>query len=347
MTAQSTIAENGEFSFFRKRPDGAVDPVGEAGWFLQREREKRRISLEDAGAVINIHPAHLAAIENGDLAGLPQRADALAMIASYASFLDFEAEPLVMHFARFLPRPAKLGQPKPAADPKRPAPLSSAKILMFPFMDKMKSVTSGAGGIVASCLGAVMLFGAMGWYFMPSTPGNGQNTGVSVASVKEQPLTDDMMPANTEVTNEADAAANSLSGLDKLIAENTKDANINTASIPAKPAGEVPQVDKTKIAATGGRIYGSENKNTHLVLTAKSNVWIRIEDARGNVVMTRTLMKGDSYRVPDRKGLVVISRDGGLIEYAVDGANKGSLGKSGEILVGRSLDYEKLLGLKG
>ena len=60
--------------------------------------------------------------------------------------------------------------------------------------------------------------------------------------------------------------------------------------------------------------------------------------------MTQTLRAGDSYRVPNRDGLIVIARDGGLIDYSVDGRQKGALGKSGEILVGRSLDLSSLAG---
>ena len=78
------------------------------------------------------------------------------------------------------------------------------------------------------------------------------------------------------------------------------------------------------------------------MLKAKAPVWIRIEDAQGNVVMTQMLMAGDSYRVPDREGLVVIARDGGLLSYEIDGKEHGILGTPGEILVGRPLDIETL-----
>jgi cytoskeleton protein RodZ len=71
---------------------------------------------------------------------------------------------------------------------------------------------------------------------------------------------------------------------------------------------------------------------------------VRVEDGQGNVVMTQMLMKGDSYKVPDRPGLVVIARDGGLLSYIIDGKEKGVLGPPGEILVGRSLDINQLNG---
>jgi hypothetical protein len=56
------------------------------------------------------------------------------------------------------------------------------------------------------------------------------------------------------------------------------------------------------------------------------------------------LMKGETYSVPDRDGLVVIARDGGLLSYIIDGEEKGILGTPGEILVGRPLDIKLLDG---
>jgi cytoskeleton protein RodZ len=93
-----------------------------------------------------------------------------------------------------------------------------------------------------------------------------------------------------------------------------------------------------------GREFGTGNEASRLTLKAKAPVWIRIEDSRGNVVLTQMLNKGDTYKVPDREGLVVIARDGGLLSYVIDGKEKGILGTPGEILVGRPLDLKSLGG---
>ena len=352
MNAHTTNQPSEQTGHFRPRPNGDIDPAGEAGWFLQREREERAITMDAASTATGIHPYHLNAIEQGDLAGLPERDQALAMIAAYASFLDFDPEPLVQHFSRFLPRQPMPGHRGKTAKKPRPAPLSSAKIIKFPVMDRLLAMRSGAGGIVASCLGAIILFGAASWVFIPqdgtSLPGSNSvarrtapagNDVASITTTTEQPLGDDRSPGNSKVASEADKAANSLSGLDRLIAQKAADPNLSTASIRPAP---VERVDESAAGKNGGRIYGAKNKNSRLVITARSNVWVRIEDQRGNVVMTRTLMAGDSYKVPNRKGLVVIARDGGLITYSIDGASKGKLGRDGEILVGRSLDIDKL-----
>ena len=119
---------------FREKPDGASDPAGEAGWFLQREREKRGETLEYAGEATGIHPYHVEAIEFGDMTRMPTRMEALEMISAYAQYLGFDPEPLVNHYIEFLPRPAMAPR---ASHPANPAPLSSAKILTFGKMPKL------------------------------------------------------------------------------------------------------------------------------------------------------------------------------------------------------------------
>ena len=72
------------YQSYRTKPDGSEDPAGEAGWFLQRERERRKVSLRDVARAIRVHPIHLDAIERGDLTRMPQRSDAIGMVGAYA-----------------------------------------------------------------------------------------------------------------------------------------------------------------------------------------------------------------------------------------------------------------------
>jgi cytoskeleton protein RodZ len=139
--------------------------------------------------------------------------------------------------------------------------------------------------------------------------------------VTESPLDD---------TAEADRAADGLPGLGDFIS-----SQISAVDESAFEAGRSTN-------PTGGRAYGSQNAEARLVLKAKAPVWVRIEDTQGNVILTQTLLTGDSYRVPDRSDLVIIARDGGLLAVEIDGVDKGSLGTPGEILVGRPLDIQSL-----
>ena len=145
----------------------------------------------------------------------------------------------------------------------------------------------------------------------------------------------------TDLSNPADA---DLGGLGAFIAEQVPEEQTAVPIPEPKTATlDVPVVDDVMQTAEG-RVFGAKNEATRLVLKAKAPVWVRVEDAQGNVVMTQMLMKGDTYQVPDREGLVVIARDGGLLSYVIDGKEKGILGTPGEILVGRSLNLSTFEG---
>jgi cytoskeleton protein RodZ len=92
----------------------------------------------------------------------------------------------------------------------------------------------------------------------------------------------------------------------------------------------------------GRNFVSEEGGESRLMLKAKAAVWVRIEDQAGNVIMTQMLRQGDTFKVPNRPGLVVIARDGGALAYLIDGKEKGILGPPGEILVGKPLDLKSL-----
>lgn len=343
----------------RQKPDAKIDPVGEVGWFLQREREKHGLSLEDAGDATGIHPYHIEAIEYGDMTHMPPRLEALEMIAGYAQYLGFDAEPLIEHMVAFLPAPPMA---RKAFHPASPPLLSSAKILAFGKMPKLPELKirlanypGGTGGLVASAFAVFMLFAGTNW--MLSSPTPPQAGAVQTAQVAPE---GDPMPTASTGPEVADvkviatpmqnaAVAPAPAEPDPVVASGD-DAdslgNFIQEQIPEPKSGKsktLNQIATGDVAETDtGRVYGAGNDVARLVLKAKAPVWLRIEDAKGNVVMTQMLSTGDTYRVPDRDGLIALSRDGGRLAYLIDGKEKGVLGPAGQILVGEKLDVAAL-----
>ena len=350
----------------REKPDGDTDPAGEAGWYLERERQSRGLTLEETGDATGIHPYHLEAIELGDMTCMPERLEALEMIGAYAQFLGFDPEPLVVHYARFLPPPQMAPE---AHHPANPAPLSSAKILAFGRLPKLPSfrltgMPGGAGGLVASLAAVMLLFAGAGYLMIPkddaaqppqqqagtaldapsdatTDPMPTASTGPETAdvSIGTEPMPDDeALPKPVAQAGDNDLEGTGLDGISSLIEQNVPGATSDAKTLENMASA-------SDMAITGeGREFGTGNGESRLTLKAKAPVWVRIEDAQGNVVMTQMLMKGDTYRVPNREGLVVIARDGGLLTYMIDGKEKGILGTPGEILVGRPLDLKSFEG---
>jgi cytoskeleton protein RodZ len=339
----------------RPKPDGDADPAGEVGWFLQREREARGLTLEDAAEATGIHPYHIETIEFGDLTHMPPRLEATEMIAGYAQFLGFDVEPLIAHLLSFLP-------PPPVAPrmfhPASPPVLSSAKVLSFGKMPRIPDIkirlANYPGGIVASLFAAFLV--VAGTTYMFASPHAGAPAVTEqVADVQPQPQVSDPMPtastgqeaATVTVTDdplpaEEPAAMATAGNSDDL-------GNFIQQQIPTPIAVQKslkPVAPQQVATANDGRSFGAENEDSRVVLKAKAPVWLRIEDTSGNVVMTQMLNTGDTYKVPNRPGLVALSRDGGRLAYLIDGKEAGVLGPPGQILIGEKLDVAALSGKK-
>ncbi len=353
MNETHRVADSHGGSAFRPRPDGTIDPAGEAGWFLQRERERRGLELDIVAQLLGIHESHLAGIESGDMTRLPSRNEALQMIGTYAKYLGFQPEPLVRHYSGFLPLPL------PELKRKRsiPRPLSSAKII--PFAAVLKVAMSNRGlKVVSSIAGIMLMVGAAAAVLQPEPKVEQIARGVDplptasvqkeaedgwLVKVTESPLADDQIASLPQAVDPSSTPAHSrdeLGDLGAFIAEQLEKPS-EDVQIPAQAKTNHINIPHPKPSHPAG-------SEARVVLKATgASVWFRLEDTRGNVVISRTLRRGESFTVPNRDDLMIIARDGGLISYEIDGVDQGLLGTPGEIVVGRPLSVAKLLNRRG
>lgn len=343
-------AMNTAAALLRPKPDGAADPAAEAGWFLERERVRRGMSLKAAHDATGL-PVHIIiAIERGRLSRLPAGDEALTMIGTFGHWLGFDPAPLCAHYAGLLqaaPRavPAGAQLAPPAARRETPAAKSLPKMpfaIRLPRLSNRAIVVGSLSTIAAifAVTGVMIATGHKPELRQPAPPAAAQPQAPAPQAGLPQPVPppDDIPTASVDPAPQVDGDGTALQGLGALINETIAavDASGIGPRAEAMPLrGAQPQPD-FKIE-NGQRVFGSENTDARMVLTAKGQVWLRIEDTTGNVVATVTLNEGDMYRVPNRPDLVAIARDGGLIGVVLDGTDQGTLGQPGEILVGKPL----------
>lgn len=354
---------------FRVKPDGAIDPAGETGWFLQRERERVGKTLADAALETQINAKYLHAIEHGVLQDLPSGSYVLGYVRVYAEFLGLDPEPVIEHYKSLLPA----GERKQA-------------------IAKSGGGSGGVFGLAAASVAFIVGLSAIVWFTLPEAlTGDGAKTAAvsepaPAPTAKTAPDTTGTAPAGTVApqtpqTAKADPVDREASELDKAVPtvrikqrglaeianENSVapadslNASDKTAASPAIPDAEGTgdqtsgltefirqhvtgsiEPEHTGSVPANGEVFGAKDTKSRITLKANQSVWIRVEDEQGNVMITRTLKPGDSYKVPNKRGLVLIARDGGALDYSIDGRQIGTIGATGEIVVGRSLDIDKL-----
>jgi cytoskeleton protein RodZ len=94
---------------------------------------------------------------------------------------------------------------------------------------------------------------------------------------------------------------------------------------------------------TENKTYGSENEDSKILVKARRNSWIQVRDNKANkLLLTQLLKTGDSYQVPNRSGLVLLTGNAGALEILVDGKPVPALAPPGTILKNITLDPDKL-----
>ncbi len=120
------------------------------------------------------------------------------------------------------------------------------------------------------------------------------------------------------------------------------EASVAASTPAAAPAREeTPEVQSA--AEPPAREAMSAGGAGRIVVKAKANSWIQVrDDTAGELVLTRMLMSGDSYIVPDRSGLTLSTGNAGALEILVDGKPVPAVGGQGTVRRKIVLDAERL-----
>ncbi len=122
-------------------------------------------------------------------------------------------------------------------------------------------------------------------------------------------------------------------------------------SAPAAPIVETVEVagipeapDAQAVEPSQARVLGDETGNSRIVVRARVNSWIQIRDDVANqLLVTRLLRAGDTYQVPDRTGLKLLTGNAGALEIVVDGVQAPPIGPMGAVRRDVALDADSLM----
>jgi cytoskeleton protein RodZ len=113
---------------------------------------------------------------------------------------------------------------------------------------------------------------------------------------------------------------------------------------PVAPPPPAPAVEGSA-EEPQGRVYGAVNESARVILLAETDSWVEVRDAGGRLVLSRVLRQGDSFRVPDQEGLVMMTGNAGGLQITVDGQALPKLGEQGQVRRDIALAPDQLLSL--
>lgn len=299
-------------------------PLETVGQDLRTARLRRGEDLATVSRALKICKEHLDAVEEDRIESLPGKTYAIGFVRSYAGYLGLDVTAMVERFKEEI-----AGR----HDEHTPA------IAQIP--DEETRHLPRGWRIVAGVV--VLLLGYGAWHLFSSG-----STQVAV------PPAPSLSPPKAAVAKAAPAPvpAQTASAAPVTPAPSAKPATPTTAapsasmsSLPASTQAKPPTPDNavSTIGASGGTVYGEQNRNPRVVLKAKTDTRITVRGEDGSLYLNRDLKAGDTYMVPNLPGLSLATNNAGAIEVALDGQVLGPVGQSQEILGRVSLDPQSLV----
>jgi cytoskeleton protein RodZ len=115
--------------------------------------------------------------------------------------------------------------------------------------------------------------------------------------------------------------------------------------LPADPLLFAQQMAAPEAAPA--KVFGDTANITRITLRATDDCYVRIRDiwsdAGPKTIFEQTLLKGESYKVPNRGGLTLRAGNAGALIVEIDGKEMGPLGRPGDTADRVSLTAERLL----
>ena len=300
-----------------RTPIAQIAPEGEApiraglqsaGDVLRQQREALGLELGEVAAALCIKPGYLAALEEGRPDRLPGLTYAVGFMRAYADHLGLDAGEILRCFRR------------------EAAGLDAKPDLSFPMPLGESGVPRG-GTLLLGLILAICGYGT--WYYLSA------DERARPERVTEVPL-DLLAP-----TPPAPAAvAMRLPAAQPPRAPVSADRQPAVAAAPAPPAfaassaaapaphpQSAPQVGPGPTAAAAAETPGADSAvaaPSRVVLQATAASWIEVRDADRTVLFSGVLKPGETYRVPDRPGLLLRAGNAGGLTVLVDGRPAGA-----------------------
>ena len=328
---------------------------------LRMHREQAGHTIADLAEALRIQKRYLEAVEDSRIEDLPGTVYALGFLRTYAEFYGLDGDAYVTRFKEETEgqrRDQKYILPEPIEEARVP----TAAIVLV-------GVVLAVGAIVA-------------WYSfrpqeadiagaVPEPPthlaATAENAPAELAPASPKAngaAAQGDAPANTVPTEapplapaapvEAPAVAQPQAEQDPppVVVQTPPSAPAPVEAAPAAP--ETVAVMAPEAAAPEAPVAAPEDSGPHIpqvygapasariVITAVEDSWIEVADEEGNRLLSRTLRAGDTYYVPNRSGLTLVTGNAGGLSITVDGIAAPAIGDVGIVRKNVKLDPELL-----
>jgi cytoskeleton protein RodZ len=329
------------------------------GGLLRATRMRHGLSLNDVAAALRIRRDYLDAIEHGRAEALPAPTYAIGFVRSYASALGLDAEEVARRYRAETGLAAKR-KPEltfPAPVPERGVPAGALVVVgvvlagalyggwyyltdtgqrladVVPALPERLARIEIAPPAPAPVPAPAVTADAPGSAAAPASPAApAPPPALATAPGADVPLAA-LPPASTPAVMLPPTGSWPTGPAvtpQSLMPPRRPDPSAANAAPVAAPTAETQTAEPPATEpATFGAVGGEAGR---VLLRARADTWIQVrERGSGSVLFNRVLRPGETYRVPDRSGLLMTTGNAGGLEVVVEGDTLPSLGGQGVV----------------
>jgi cytoskeleton protein RodZ len=338
---------------------------------LRQARVERGMELREAADVLRIRAVYLEALEDGRFGDLPGPTYVAGFLRTYGDALGLDGEELVRRYkddtGGVLAR-QQLNFPVPASEARQPtvAIIAITVILgllifggWYVYKERMLVDLERVPEVPDTIETGTVTTSEPALAEADDVPEGAMTSGADepeaaamTETVEPEAAEEETASANAEAdsmdtvaTAEITAAADEA--LIEPLEEATEAASADNSSevLDAEPEATLAETEALLNESNGyvPRIYGRTNTDSRVEIRATEESWIQVEAPNNEILLTRVLLPGDIYRVPNRSDVTLDTGNAGGLEVKVDGEVIGPLGEPGIVVRNVSLSADELL----
>ena len=145
---------------------------------------------------------------------------------------------------------------------------------------------------------------------------------------------------NSNKVNNENIILTEKDGSKIVINENSNDKVLKNNEVVSKKLLESNFTTETPNGNETSAIANERTPKDEMVLKSSGNSWVEIEDLDGNLYLTRLMRSGETFVVPDKKGLTLSTGNAGVLSLTFGSIHISKLGSVGEVISSRPLNIE-------
>lgn len=295
-------------------------------------RVKKGLTQEDVSKILKVRVSSIQQIETGKELQSLGSAYSLGFLRSYAKLVDLEPEDIVKNYkSTHYEKNLKF-------DYNFPGVIKEKKSL-FPVITLLTFICS------------LVIYSS--WYYLNlnrleiktqnSADLDTNNSNLDYVKVENK--------SNSQLESADKVNTKNINETNEVISKTTINENFNINVVENKKV-ELKNVTETKITNEISNIDQTSNSNEtsaianeripkeEMVLKSSGNSWVEIEDLDGNSYLTRLMRSGETFVVPNKKGLTLSTGNAGVLSLTFGSIHISKLGSIGEVISSRPLNIE-------